>query len=277
MLKSLLVGLDESEFSASAVDLGIAWAKKYGCALTGVAIIYESLFRDNTPPDKLSTSYKTAYERLVNEARDRCDALLVRFKQAASAAQIPHRTHEDEGMPAEQITIEAQRHDLILLGQETHFNLAASKRPDDTLAKLLRNPPRPVVAVPKQPLPGSGALVAYDGSVAAARTLHAFASSGIAKDEPIYVLSIDQDEAASARNIAQRAVDYLASHGLSAHNIHVQSTDAPSQIILDEALARGVELIVMGAYGHAGIAEWLFGSTTKFMLEKAPVPLFLYH
>jgi nucleotide-binding universal stress UspA family protein len=277
MIKSLLVGLDESPFSAAAVDLGIAWAKRHDCLLTGVAIIYESLFRDSTPPEKLSTSYKSAYEQLVNEARDRCQALLAKFKQQASAAQVRHRTHEDEGLPVEQITIEAQRYDLILLGQETHFTLDSGKKPDNTLQKLLRNPPRPVVAVPQQPLPGSGVLVAYDGSVAAARTLHSFVTSGLAADNPVYVLSIDQNDAASAGRVSSRAIDYLQSHGIAAHDIHLQSGEAPSKIIMDEALARGVEMVVMGAYGHTGLAEWLFGSTTKFVLEKAPVPLFLYH
>lgn len=277
MIKSLLVGLDESPFSAAAVDLGIAWAKKYEAALTGVAIVYEPLFRDSRPPEKLSASYKTAYERLVNEARDRCASLLGKFSQQASAAQIRHKTLEDEGLPIEQITIEAQRYDMILLGQETHFNFEASAKSCNTLQKLLRNPPRPVVAVPKQPLPGNGVLVAYDGSVAAARTLQAFVGSGLCAETPIHVLAIDLEDAANAAKIAARACEYLELHGLQAHNIHVQSADAPSQIILDEALSRGVELIVMGAYGHAGIAEWLFGSTTKHMLQQAPVPLFLYH
>ena len=277
MIKSMLVGLDESEFSAAAVDLGIVWAERYQALLTGVAIIYEPLFRDSTPPDKLAPSYKTAYERLVNEARDRCERLLSRFAQQCSAAQIPHKLLEDEGLPIEKIKLEAQRYDVILLGQETHFNFEASTKACNTLQKLLHDPPRPVVAVPKQPLPGNGVLVAYDGSVAAARTLHAFVHTGLAAHGPVHVLAIDPEDSVNAAKIAQRACEFLEHHGLTTHNIHVQSQNAPSQIILDEALARGVELIVMGAYGHTGIAEWLFGSTTKHMLQQAPLPLFLYH
>lgn len=277
MIRSILVGLDESEFSAAAVDLGIIWAKRFDALLTGVAIVYEPLFRDSRPPEKLSGSYKSAYDRLVNENRDRCNAILARFSQQTSAAQIAHKPLQNEGLPVEQILLEAQRYDIVLLGQETHFDLEASHKSCNTLQKLLHKPPRPVVAVPKKPLPGSGALVAYDGSVPAARTLQAFVNSGLAGGGPVYVLAIDLDDAIEAAKTAERACDYLRFHNLAAYNIHVQSQDQPSQIILDEALARGVEMIVMGAYGHTGIAQWLFGSTTKHMLRQAPVPLFLYH
>ncbi|HTN77405.1 MAG TPA: universal stress protein [Pirellulaceae bacterium] len=277
MIKSLLVGLDESDFSAAAVQLGIAWAKRYQALLTGVAIIYEPLFRDSTPPDKLSPSYKTAYDRLVNEARDHCQALLSKFEQQATAAQVSHKLLENEGVPLEQITLEAQRYDLILLGQETHFNFEGSTKSCNTLQKLLHNPPRPIVAVPKQPLPGKGVLVAYDGSVPAARTLHAFVGSGLAAGTPVYVLTIDANDAVQAAKTADRACQYLSFHDFQPHNIHVQSQESPSKIILDEALGRGVEMIVMGAYGHTGLADWLFGSTTRHILQQAPVPLFLYH
>lgn len=277
MIRSLLVGLDESEFSAAAVDYGIELAKQYDALLVGVAVVVEPLFRDSTPPEKLSASYKPAYDKLVSDAHEHCQALLARFTQQASAAQVKFRALEDMGLPAEQIQIEAQRFDLILLGQETHFNFESTTRACQTLQKLLHNPPRPVIAVPKQPLPGQGVLIAYDGSVAASRSLHALVHSGLADSGPVYVLAVDLGDEASASHVAQRAIEYLSHHGVTAHNIHVQSEQPPSQIILDEALARGIRLVAMGAYGHGGIAEWLFGSTTKHVLQNASLPLFLYH
>jgi nucleotide-binding universal stress UspA family protein len=77
--------------------------------------------------------------------------------------------------------------------------------------------------------------------------------------------------------VCHRAAEYLRYHDVTAHPIPIHSQDPPSQIILDEALGRKVSFVAMGAYGHAGIAEWLFGSTTKHILHRAPLPLFLYH
>jgi nucleotide-binding universal stress UspA family protein len=277
MIRSLLVGLDESEFSWAAVDFGIELAKEHDALLVAVAVVCEPLFRDNTPPEKLSASYKPAYDQLVREAHERSRDLLARFVALATAAGAKHQTLEDVGLPAEQIQIEAQRYDLILLGQETHFNYGATNRACQTLHKLLHNPPRPMIAVPKQPLPGQGVLVAYNGSVAASRSLHALVNTGLLNSGPVYVLAVDLNAEVNAADVARRAVQYLASHDISAQEIFVRSEQSPSQIILDEALARQVRLIAMGAYGHGGIAEWLFGSTTKHILQNASLPLFLYH
>lgn len=277
MIRSLLVGLDDSEFSAAAVAYALELAQRHNALVVGVAVVFEPLFRDSTPPEKLSPSYKPAYDKLVSEAHEHCNTLLKTFAEQASAAGVRYQTLEEVGLPTEQIQIEAQRFDLIVMGQETHFNFETSARACQTLQKLLHNPPRPVIAVPKQPLTGSGVLVAYDGSVASARSLHALVNSGLATPGPVYVLAVDLEDATHAATVAHRAVEYLAYHGIEAHNVHVQSEHPPSQLILDEALGRGVRLIALGAYGHGGIAEWLFGSTTKFVLQNTHVPLFLYH
>jgi nucleotide-binding universal stress UspA family protein len=39
----------------------------------------------------------------------------------------------------------------------------------------------------------------------------------------------------------------------------------------------GCDMIVMGAYGHSRLRQRLFGGTTRFMLEKSTLPLFLAH
>jgi nucleotide-binding universal stress UspA family protein len=277
MLKSILVGLDETKFSEAAVELGIAWAQRFDCLLTGVAVICEPMLRDRTLPEQLHPSYKVAYDQLLHDARERCDQILSKFALRATAAQVSHKLLEDMGLPAEQIAIEAQRYDLIMLGQETHFEFESTTHACQTLHKLLRNPPRPVVAVPPTSLGGEDVLVAYDGSATAARALQAAVETGLLSSGHVHVLSIDANDKVVASKTAQRAVEFLDFHGVSARSVPIHSGDSPSQLILDEALGRQVGLIVMGAYGHSGIAEWLFGSTTKHIIQHATVPLFLYH
>jgi nucleotide-binding universal stress UspA family protein len=277
MLKSILVGLDDSKFSAAAVELGIVWARRFDCLLTGVAVICEPMLRDRTLPEQLHPSYKVAYDLLLHDARERCDQLLSKFALRATEAQVSHKLLEDMGLPAEQIAIEAQRYDVIVLGQETHFEFESSTRACQTLHKLLRNPPRPVVAVPEVNVGGEDVLVAYDGSASAARALQAAVATGLLESGRVHVLAIDPQDRIVASKIAQRAVEFLDFHGVRAHHVALLSGDPPSQIILDEALGRKAGLIVMGAYGHSGIAEWLFGSTTRHTIQRTSVPLFLYH
>jgi nucleotide-binding universal stress UspA family protein len=41
--------------------------------------------------------------------------------------------------------------------------------------------------------------------------------------------------------------------------------------------AKKIDLMVMGAYGHSRIREFVLGGATKSMLSKPPVPVFLSH
>jgi nucleotide-binding universal stress UspA family protein len=47
--------------------------------------------------------------------------------------------------------------------------------------------------------------------------------------------------------------------------------------LLSEAKALGADWLVMGAYRHSRLREWILGGVTKTVLETAPMPLFLLH
>ena len=102
-----------------------------------------------------------------------------RFTIPATIATIAARCLKDKvtfkqtdlvGLPVEEMTLNAQRYDLIVMPRH---------EPDDTdsieegstaaLWAILRTTPRPVVAVPDQVPPGEAIVIAYDGSLQAAR------------------------------------------------------------------------------------------------------------
>jgi nucleotide-binding universal stress UspA family protein len=47
--------------------------------------------------------------------------------------------------------------------------------------------------------------------------------------------------------------------------------------LIAEARRLKADLIVMGAYGHSRVREWLLGGATYTLLHKAPVPLLIAH
>ena len=57
------------------------------------------------------------------------------------------------------------------------------------------------------------------------------------------------------------------------------SFEAPSQdvTLIAEARRFKADLIVMGAYGHSRVREWLWGGATYTVLHKAPIPLLIAH
>jgi nucleotide-binding universal stress UspA family protein len=49
------------------------------------------------------------------------------------------------------------------------------------------------------------------------------------------------------------------------------------ETILAEAIKEGADLIVMGAYGHTRLREFVFGGATRHMARNLTLPTFLAH
>ena len=71
---------------------------------------------------------------------------------------------------------------------------------------------------------------------------------------------------------------YLRRHGIEAETIDfdVPDAEAGSDILgfVEEASA---DLIVMGAYSRSRFKEWLLGGSTRLVLERMTVPVFMAH
>jgi len=273
----MLVGLDESPFSEAAVTLGIDWAKRFDCLLVGIGVIDEPSIRGPEAPERMARSYQAAYQSMVAEATHRVDRILERFTLRCSEAGVSSKLLEDVGSPDEQIMTEAQRYDLILIGQRSFFRFETSSHACNTADKLLHATPRPVVAVPGKYRPGNGVLVAYDGSLQSARALQAFASSGLSALGEVHILCAHKTSSVEAGKIADRAVEYLRFHEIPAKPHPTSGTRSASDDILEMARQLGVELIVMGSYGRTALAEFFLGSVTRNVLARTEIPLFLYH
>jgi nucleotide-binding universal stress UspA family protein len=95
-------------------------------------------------------------------------------------------------------------------------------------------------------------------------------------EEEVCVLSTDEDREEATRQ-AERAVELLRLHAIDAVTHTLGPVDSVSQSILEEVRQRNARLLVMGAYGHSTVREFLLGSITKAVLKESPVPVFLCH
>jgi len=278
MLKSLLIGLDGSNDSHSVLELGLRWAKQFHALAVGLGIVDEpgifasgetlfggSHYWHTTPPT-----------HLLYGARRQVSAILEEFIRSCDEAGVESRTLEDIGSPYVQILMEAQRHDLLLLGQRTHFVYGNQSEPDETLCKVIQGSPRPVVAVPNKLGDGESVIVAYDGSLQAARALASFESSGLGKTRQVHVISIAPTSQVAARH-ADRAVDFLRFHEIEAIAHAVASSSPTAEVLMDQVRDFNAGLIVMGAYGQPTLREFFLGSVTRSVLESSVVPVFCDH
>ena len=277
MLKSILIGVDGSPSSTAAVELGIQWAKRFNALLVGIGIVDDATIY--TPDAETLGADCHNWERdeqRIKEANHKVKQLLASFAERCAGVDISFNVLQDAGLPYEEILRESQRYDLVMFGHDTHFRFGTVDQPDETLWKVLKRGPRPVVIAPPKLEPGSSVVVAYNGSPQADRALQAFQSSGLDLGEEVCVVNVDDDREEATRQ-AERAVEFLRLHQINAVAHALGPVDSVSQAILEEVRQRSARLLVMGACGHSAVREFLLGSITKAVLKESPVPVFLCH
>jgi nucleotide-binding universal stress UspA family protein len=277
MMRGILLGLDGSAYGEAAVELGVRWAKRFNALLVGLAVVDEPTIRRPEPVPLGAGAFKQHRdETLMADARRRVRELLGRFSVRCAQESVSAKVLEDTGVPHEQILLEAQRYDAILLGKQTYFHFQTQTGPCETLTKVLRSAPRPVVTVPEQPGEGKSIVVAYDGSLQAARALQAFEASGLHALGEVHVAAVDPVRVEAAVR-ADRARDFLERHGVRVRPLAIESSASPGEVLLEQVRKLDAGLLVMGAYGRAKIVEFFLGSVTRTILKEASVPVFLYH
>jgi nucleotide-binding universal stress UspA family protein len=141
---------------------------------------------------------------------------------------------------------------------------------------------RPTVVLPHtRKRTGSFALdtviVAWDFSRSATRAI-ADAMPILEKAKRVCVLTVTKEKAIDTRRSGAELAKHLARHGV---DVVLDEVDAKGHGIGDVFEAhvtyRNADLLIMGAYGHSRIREFILGGATKRMLARPPGPIFLSH
>lgn len=71
---------------------------------------------------------------------------------------------------------------------------------------------------------------------------------------------------------------YFRRHDLSVDRHALEgSDDEAGAALLAACQAQGADLLVMGAYGHTRLREWVFGGATRHVLHHATLPVLMRH
>ena len=277
MLGSLLVGLDGSAFSKSAVELAISWAVPNQASVTGITVLDEPTILAGEPVPLGGSAFKEHRDsmRLI-DAQKKIDSFCEDFETRTRSANVAFRTVKESGVPYKDILKVADEHDLIVLGKKTFFHFEVDSHPCDTLNRVIKQCSRPVVAVPEKIQGGNSVLIAYDGSIQASRSLQLFQLMSLGMKGTVNILTIDKNYD-QARDICRQAVHFLEHHKVKAEAHPVASTAFEADLVLEHCEKFNAGLVIMGAYGQSVIKEFFFGSVTKRILEETKVPLFLYN
>jgi nucleotide-binding universal stress UspA family protein len=146
----------------------------------------------------------------------------------------------------------------VLFGSGRHLFLVPNRKPAKT--------------------PFEHIVVAWNGSRESARAL-AEALPYLHKATQVTVVVVDEEPPMELQAVlGTDAVNHLKHHEINAVLHHVRMRDADvGATLIAEARRLKADLIVMGAYGHSRVREWLLGGATYALLHKAPIPLLVAH
>lgn len=115
-------------------------------------------------------------------------------------------------------------------------------------------------------------MLAFDGSPTAYKTVQMLAASPLCEGLPLHLVMVGA-ESENNRETLEKASNLLLSSGIV---VQAQIRQGEVETALHAYQAEhGIDLLVMGAYGHSRIRQFLVGSTTTTMLRTATVPVLL--
>jgi nucleotide-binding universal stress UspA family protein len=140
--------------------------------------------------------------------------------------------------------------------------------------------PTLILPRPRKP-PGAFALdtvvVAWDFSRPAARAV-ADALPIIEKTKHVRVVTVTNEKTIDTKRSGTELAKHLHHHEVDAI---LDTVDAAGggigDILQSYAKSHNADLLVMGAYGHSRIRDFVLGGATKWMLSQPPLPIFLSH
>ena len=280
MSRRIVVGLDGSDYATTATRVACQAVKTFGGMVVGVAVV-------DTPGIEASSrgagigAYEYARQtraQKLSDAQKHARAYLDTFQQECAEMDAACEVAYRDGVPFQAIVDEARCADLVVIGLRTFFHHETQSEPGDTLRRLMEIGVCPVLAVPKQYDPPKQAIIAYDGSVQAARAMREYIllASSNPETRRIILLQVSQGTTEDEQVQLDAARKYITGYGFE---VSMQCREgAPSQTIREVAAEQAPCVVVMGAYGRKGtIRQLFFGSTAKSLVESEHTPLFVYH
>jgi nucleotide-binding universal stress UspA family protein len=212
----------------------------------------------------------TAIQRQLEAEREQASDIRAKVVERIAHEGLRMEWRSMEGRASSLLASAATVADVVVMSQD-----AADADPP-LVATVALAAGRPVLCVPHSGSfldCGRRILVAWNGSRESARAAHD-ALPFLQRAEAVRLFSAASPAEGGAS--LEDAAAHLASHGakVELRRAVLDGMD-PGIAILNAAVDWGADLIVMGAYGHSRLREWVFGGATRTILQSMTVPTLL--
>ena len=272
-IESILVHHADDKQAGARLATALQLARSHDAALTALYV---------TPSAAFIEAYSLEYapdlmELYRQNAEKDAERAETAFRQMMETTGITADWRSEEGDAALVIARAARHADLAIVAQPPPEGEAR--------AMLLHIPEyvvlaagRPVLVVPYigvRATIGARIVAAWDGSREAARAI-GDALPFLTGAETVTLLMIDTgDNPDVAPDDIRR---YLARHGVDAELVATPSAGLNvGDVLLSRAADRDADLLVMGAYGHSRLQEFVMGGASRHIFQHMTVPVLMSH
>jgi nucleotide-binding universal stress UspA family protein len=279
-LKDILVHLDATPAATVRLDLAATLARRHDAHLTALFVVDIGLpmlamadpgggaaLAELMEQMRAATLEDGAIAQAAFRERLRRDALRGEWRQA-------------EGMLREQVALHARYADLAIIGQDD----PATGVPGSAglAGDILFAAGRPVLVVPyagRFETLGHRILVGWNASREAARAVNdalplLTAAAGVC----VLVANPRGGQDGHGEEPGADIALHLARHGVSVSVEHRAAPDIPdADLLLNHAADMSADLLVVGAYGHSRLREFVLGGVTRSLLTQMTVPVLMSH
>ncbi|MHB1402668.1 MAG: universal stress protein [Thiobacillus sp.] len=161
---------------------------------------------------------------------------------------------------------------LLVMGRQGEHGDSAGEHIGSHLENVVRTLHRPILVIPSDYTEPQRILIAFDGSATTCKAVEMVAASPLFRGLSCHLVMVGADKADAreqldwARTTLERAGFQVIAGIRSGH---------VEEVLCAYRTEHAIDLIVMGAYGHSKIREFLVGSTTTKLIRQSRVPLLL--
>jgi nucleotide-binding universal stress UspA family protein len=276
-LGEIVVFIDGHIETAGILEFASVLAEEHGARLISVFMQPEptvspaETFARGKGMQIVREAHRAQLERIEADYRALFEDIVRRhgIRSASEWRSLPHLSS--------QVGVHAYYADLVVVARPEAAGHTAG--PPGLAESLVLSSGRPIIVFPPRSTVSRvrRILVGWNARRESIRAV-ADALPLLVKTEVVEVLVVDHERHASGHG--QEPGADIARH-LARHGVHVEVRRLSSggeevgHVLLSQAVAFAADLVVMGAYGHSHLREWMFGGVTRTVLREAGLPVLM--
>lgn len=223
---------------------------------------------------KLTAELVALEEATARVAQSHARAILADAKQHLTAAGVARiEVEATHGELIDSIERFEAGADLIVIGKRGEHADFGKLHLGSNLQRVIRSAHHPVLVASRAFAPIDRVLVAFDGGPSARAAVAFAAGSSLLRGLHFHLLYVGSPNPVIETSLEAARAQLAAAGGQVKADI---MPGEPEKVIADTVKKEAINLLVMGAYGHSRIREFILGSTTTTMVRTCLIPVLMF-